>query len=250
MARPADRTTERARAAEREVWTTAALLIGDADAAWLPLAEALEQTPDILKAGESRLRLGVVRAAREIRAERAGAPGGLADRLGPPGPARDLWLASLELPDDQREAWVLVDALGLTPDEASHATGADAPAALVAARAALADAAGPSWRDAVAPLREALSRLDPGEGLRRAESARAGALRRSRLVSALTLAVLFVCFGLMIFVLVDLLGWSDRRDAFDAERARLSNPIVEEGADGAGAPDPAAAEGGRGGPSP
>jgi hypothetical protein len=204
-----------------DVWRVALALTGDEARAGAVLAGVVARARSLDPLGETRLWRAVVAAAGD-----PDAPGGWA----PPGDdAVRAWRALGALPRPLRAAWALRE-VGGVPDGNVGVIVADpsGASALERADATLRDALGDRTGPATAALREAIVSASGSASLADAEAAAAAARARRRRLTALQLAALLACFGMMIYVLIDLLGWDEARDAERREAERLSNPIPDE----------------------
>lgn len=203
-------------ALQRRVIRLALLLTADPSRAADALSLILAANPDIRRIAESRIDRMVIQHAR---GELAGpAPANQPDItldhiLTLSDPARRLWDAAARLEQQPREAWILRDLEQM--DEIPTARAMDCsrtaietvhrPHALNHLQAALAD----DYSHALASLHEALDALDPAPLIAIALTARAAAQRRRRITTFLLLFVLLFCFGVLTYILFDLLAWEN-----------------------------------------
>lgn len=123
----------------------------------------------------------------------------------------------------ERAAWLIVRVFGEPMATACRATGLETPeaeAALGSLEASVPEGLADrlrAWMDA------ANSDAELDAGWRDAAPRR----RRRKLLTAGLLLVLFTCFGLMLFVMFDLLAWDDREAELQQEVMRYSNPMPE-----------------------
>ena len=212
---------------ERRAARLALLLTDDAARSGAALSAVFRAHPDLSRVGETMLERTVVQACRSQGRGSGGiAPPGMDDR------AAALLAAARSLEHQPWEAWVLREVEG--QDEILTARAMDcsktaieqvhlAPA-VAQVRARIAPA---SYEDALVALRASLERVDIGPVLAMGHEARERALRRSRMVSALQLLVLAACFGLMTFVLFDLLRAAEEERMGPGIEERYSNPMPE-----------------------
>lgn len=178
----------------------------------------------------------VLRSARELAA--AGEPARAEDGAGGTGGGSGREWSALEgeasrllggFGIEERACWVVVRALSAPVATACRAFEME-PARVEACVARVDERVGPGAAGAL------MERMGDGrvDAAIDAESP-AGAAGRAhrRWIVAAQLAALFVCFGLLIFVLVDLLRWDEREAALREESLRFSNPMP--GSAGAGA---------------
>jgi hypothetical protein len=173
----------------------------------------------------------VVQAART----HAGDGPKLGELLTLENPAAELWSAVRDLAEQPREAWVFRTLEGLEPIRAARAMDCSRTAMeevhLVGATRVLEARLGESLAPATASLTQTLPALESTGALRaaldHAGDARANTLKRRRRNSVALLAVLLVCFALMVYVLISLLGWDEKNLMNKAEIDRYSNPRQE-----------------------
>ena len=209
---------DREDALQRRVIRLALLLTAEPSRAADALAIILSTNPDILRIGESRIDRMIVQHAR---GELAPQPTSASDIpletvVSLTEPARRLWDACRTLETQPREAWILRDLEEM--DEIPTARAMDCsrtaietvhrPAALNLLRQSLAD----DYDAALAQLRTALERLDPEPMLARARAAREHAIRRRRFTTLILIGILLVCFGILTYILFDLLAWDNANE--------------------------------------
>lgn len=166
----------------------------------------------------------VLRAAAEAASEPACSEGDSAE-----GSELFAGMAGLvELPTSQRAAWLVVRQLSVPVLVVGKAFAMETPeieAALAAGDRRVDAERGAAWARALAGM-DAAMEADIEAGIASAEPG----LRRRRLVAAIQLGALLICFGLLVYVMIDLLRWDDREAAMRAEMLRYSNPMPAEGA--------------------
>jgi hypothetical protein len=216
---------------ERRAARLALLLTDDAERAGAALASVLRAHRNLARVGETMLERAVVQACR---AEGKGA-GGIA-----PTPtdasARALLDAARTQTGQPWEAWILTELedqpdvlVARAMDSSKHAIAeVHLGPAIAAIRAAVAPA---DYEASVRALRASLADLRIDSVLAVGRAARDRAIRRSRLVGIGQLALLAVCFGLMVYVLFDLLQASKEERANTARTDAFSNPIPAPGSD-------------------
>ncbi|TVQ81653.1 MAG: hypothetical protein EA380_01175 [Phycisphaeraceae bacterium] len=213
---------DREDALQRRVIRLALLLTAEPRRAADALAIILSTNPDILRIGESRIDRMIVQHARgEIAPLPAYSETTVSDVpldavVSLTEPARRLWDACRTLEAQPREAWILRDLEEM--DEIPTARAMDCsrtaietvhrPTALNLLREALAD----DYDPALAELRTALERLDPEPMLALAHAAREHAIRRRRFTTLILLGILLVCFGILTYILFDLLAWDNANE--------------------------------------
>lgn len=249
----------------RRIWRLALLLTDSPRAADAIVRAAVRDEPELVKVGDTRLDRFALQSARDWAARRraqtpepagsedagasdsggagdsggdsgGGVDSGGADALGLAEEHRPAWRAIADLPDQPREAVTLLLLDELDPIRAARAMDCSRTALetvhLPAARAVLRDTlalpdAGASLDAALAPIVGAAARLDTDRAVAVADRVAERARRRRRTRSVLMLTALFVCFGLLLYVLFDLLSWDEERDAEREIVERFSNPKPE-----------------------
>ena len=227
---------ERREAYERRIWRLAALLTDDVTKADDVLAQVLRTRPDIERVQDSRIDRMTVQAARRTHESNPGdghGPDGVCARATITGPVAELWsLSRTELAPQGREAWLFRDVEQMSDIPAARAMDCSRTALeevhRTPAERLLREKTDSSieggYDAALASLRAGLDALDPSEGIARVAHVRAAALRRRRIWTAVAFAGLLAFFGVMIFVLIDLLGWNERNEALKRTFERYSNP--------------------------
>ncbi len=222
---------------ERRAARLAILLTDDRDLAAAAMGDVLRAHPDLERVGETMVERSIVQACR-AHGRRTGQATPVGAAL--PADAQALWKAARALTPQEWEAWILREVED--EDEIRVARAMDssknalAEVHLAPAIARLrAGFANPALYDAaLASLRTHLDTVDPAPVLDRAHDARASAVRRRRIITAIQLALLLLCFAAMIYVLIDLLGWDEREAAKESTEDPYSNPIPAQ--DNSGAP--------------
>ena len=222
---------EAGEAYERRVWRIALLLTDDAPGADSILEGVVRVQPDLAKVGDTRLDRMVVLAARGWR----GSGPGLGELLELDEATGELWRAVGDLGEQAREAWVFRELEGMESIRAARAMDCSRTAMeqvhLEAARRVLDARLGEGVGPTTERLAGALAALDESPAMRSALECAAGArrdaMRRRRRVSVLLLVILLVCFGLMIFVLLSLLGWDEKNEMNKMRSDEYSNPRLE-----------------------
>ena len=228
---------------ERRVWRVALLLTDDVHAAEEILVRVVGVQPELQKIGDTRLDRMVVQASREMTPDADRVP--LDQAVEIDEPTRTLWHAVRDLGPQAREAWVFRQLEGMDPIRTAQALDCSRNALeevhLAGARRVLEARLGESEAvEATRRLAAALEGLDASEALARAAARRSEVMRRRRWVSATLLVVLLICFGLMVFVLVDLLDWQRETEMGKMRTDMYSNPAPssaisgESGGDGSG----------------
>ncbi|MEO1128681.1 MAG: hypothetical protein AAFX05_03120 [Planctomycetota bacterium] len=205
---------DRSEAYQRRVWRLALLLTDSGAHADATLAQVLRTQSDILRVGESRLERMVVLASRQTTASGGERP--LNSLLELDESAGRLWNAVRQLEQQPREAWLFRDLEGADLIPAARAMDCSRTAleqvhrkaALESLQATLGD----HYDDALVSLRSTLEAIDPTEALELATTVVRQARARRRLVTVVVIVLLLVCFGVLLFVMQDLLGWEDRHD--------------------------------------
>jgi hypothetical protein len=205
---------DRSEAYQRRVWRLALLLTDSGAQADATLTHVLRTQSDILRIGESRLERMVVLASRQPA--EAGGERSLNSLVELDESAVRLWRAVRQLEQQPREAWIFRDLEGAELIPAARAMDCSRTAleqvhrkaALESLQATLGDA----YDEALASLRSSLDAIDPTEALELAASVVRQARARRRVVTLVVVVVLLACFGVMLFVMQDLLGWEDRHD--------------------------------------
>ena len=227
---------EAGEAYERRVWRIALLLTDDDRAAGEILEHVIGVQPDLAKVGETRLGRMIVQASRE----RSGAGGrALAEFVELDEGALALWEEVRGLGEQAREAWVFRELEGMGAVETARVMDCSRTAVeevhLAGAVRALAQRFGEEGlAGSTVRLADALDRLDATGALERASATRGRVVMRRRWVSAAMLGVLLTCFGLMVYVLIDLLGWDERTEMGKMRSDEYSNTVPATGSGGAG----------------
>lgn len=224
---------------ERRVWRVGLLLTDDSASAEAILAEVVGVQPALEKVGETRLDRMVVQASREegLAPERGAS---LGEVVGLDDEAAAVWGAVRDLNPQSREAWVFRELEGLDPIRAAGAMDCSRTAIeevhLAGACRVLEARLGEGLGAGVESLRAALGRLEESGAMRgaleRAAENRERAVGRRRLVSGIRLAVLLGCFAIMVWVLMDLLGWEQRKELDRLQNDGYSNTLPSESAKG------------------
>ena len=219
---------------ERRAARLALLLTDDVQRGSDALAVVFRAHRDLARVGETMVERAIVQACR---AQGRGS-GGVAP---PPGddPGAALWKAAHTLEGQPWEAWILRELEGETELLVARAMDCSKTAiatvhlgpAVESVRAAIAPH---DYDAALASLRAALDQIDIAPVLAAGRAARDRAIRRSRMVGALQLVALGICFGLMTYVLLDLMQASARERDQHLREDAFSNPIPGTGDDGAG----------------
>lgn len=206
---------------ERRVWRVGLLLTDDASAADEILVRVVGVQPELQKMGDSRLDRMVVQASRGAY---EGGGRSLPDVVELDEPTRMLWSAVRDLGTQAREAWVFRELEGMESVRAAQAMDCSRHALeevhLATARKTLEARLGEEQvAEATRRLAASLEGLDATEALERAAARRLQVYRRRRRNSAVLFVILLICFGLMIYVLIDLLGWQRN----EADKAKLQS---------------------------
>lgn len=195
----------------RSAWSAGALIAGDASAGRAVVVEVLASGTAPKRVNESQ----AYRAAIVIARELAGA-GSSASLVAGDG---SLYAAGVR----ERAAWLIARVFDEPIATICRATGLETPDA-EAALASL-DAAVPEGL--ASKLRAWMDAADIDAELDEAWRAAAPRRRQRKWLTVSLVMVLFVCFGLMLFVMLDLLSWDEREDELQQEAMRFSNPMPE-----------------------
>ncbi|GAB4515710.1 MAG: hypothetical protein Tsb0013_20270 [Phycisphaerales bacterium] len=222
----------------RRAYRVALLLTGARGEALRILEGIARSIPSPETASDARFDRAVIQASRptyEGTARRD--TGELAQQLGFSEPAAGLWSRAHALPAQEREAWILREVEGMDSVRAARA--------MDCSRNALEDIHLPGamralqregYADALGEIVRALDTLDTDGALAHIQGVLRAHARRSRLVTLVSVVILLVCFGAMLFVLFDLLAWDEREDRVRSGAAQtFSNPIPGSSAEDAGA---------------
>lgn len=219
-------------ALQRRVYRLALLLTDRAAHAEAILTHVVEAHRDLRAVGESQLEQHAVFDARVWRAAASSDPpaeGSVSAMLDPDSDAAELWRTVVAMPGQPREAWILRDLEGVGPVPAARAMDCSRNAIndvhLPAARSIIDDALGSRAADARQALAHALEAVRADAAIDAAARRRRAAATRRRALTAVGFAALLVCFGLMLYVLVDLLGWDERQAERRINEDTFSNPI-------------------------
>jgi len=202
----------------------ALLLTDDVGLASDALAEVLYAHPDLARVGETMVERSIVQACR--LKERG--TGGV--QLDGSAAGRSLWNAARRLDDQPWQAWILRELE--EEDEIRVARAMDCSKTAIAAvhlgpAIEVLRSGNPGYDAALADLRAGLATLDVRPILDAGRIARNRAITRQRMITGVQLLLLAVCFGLLLYVLYDLLGWDEREAEKHLHEDPFSNPIPE-----------------------
>ncbi len=232
---------------QRRAWRLA-LLLTDSDAhASRVLHDVTRLHPAPERGSDARYDRTVIQSARPTYespvqpAQDEPHADGLSTRVKLSDAAARVWEASRDLEPQPREAWVLTALDGLDLPRAARAMDCSRNAIeaihLPTARRALESKLGPSFEAAERELVDALDKLDPTEAVRELEVLQAEQQKRSRIVTVASLCALFLAFGVLLYVIVDLMRWQEENAPVRIE-STLSNPMPEAQGDTGADPDP------------
>ena len=222
-----------------------ALLLTDAEGEALRILEEIARAiPSPQSVSDARFDRAEIQASRPVYEQQGGAVegrrDGVASRLGLEDEAADLWARAHGRKAQELEAWVLCEAEQMDTVRAARAMDCSRNALeqihLPNAKLALERE---GYDEALTDIRHAIDALDTDHALAHIEGVLDAHASRSRLVTTLSILALLVCFGLMLFVLFDLLAWDDREEEVTGGADAWSNPIPDEsdGAEDADTPD-------------
>lgn len=232
---------------ERKVWRRAFALTGDPEGAEAVLVAVWRINPDVARIGESRLDRLIAAKSREhvarrgfARALRAGAGGAIPAAAGGAGEKDDraarLIQAVADLSSPLREAWIMRDVIGMKELDVAQALGA--PRETVERHRTLAEETlslrlEENYHGAIIAWRAIIGAHGGGLALDAARTKLARVVARKRLIALLQFIILIAAMGAMVYVGLDLLGWSERESEQEQLQDLYSVPIPGGGSSGA-----------------
>ncbi len=217
----------------RRAYRIALLLTDSEDAALRILERVARAIPQPETTSDARFDRAVIQASRPVY-ESLKSPENLAlaGRFDLSEDAQRLWREAHALEPQVLEAWVLRDVEGLDEVRAARAMDCSRNALekihLVSARRTLTESLGEAYSPALQRLTGVLDTLDTAHALAHIEGVLRAHKARSRRNALIGVVLLLIAFGLMTYVLFDLLAWNDREDRVrDAASSAFSNPIPQ-----------------------
>lgn len=212
-----------------------ALLLTDSDSAALRILERVaDHVPKPERSSDARFDRAVIQSSRPVheQSDRENSGDGLESRSDLSEDALQLWRLAHQLEPQPLEAWTLREVEGLDEVRAARAMDCSRNAMerihLLGAMRFLQDSMGDRYAPARDEIIRSLDTLDPSHAIAHIQSVLQAHAKRSRIVTIASIIALLIFFGLLLFVLFDLMGWQDREEKLRGSADAYSNPIPAE----------------------